>query len=82
MSKNADMPAMPLDAKAEKAIYEGHGHDYSGLTKREYMAGLAMQAFISTTSLDNPLEAEALASYAVHAADTLLARLESEDEKG
>jgi hypothetical protein len=65
--RNADMPAIPV------VLPDGSVVDGMGLTKREYIAALAMQAMIA-----NPeWETEGTVSEdAVYAADALLAELE------
>jgi len=68
---NSDLPAMPLSAGAMEAMEEGWGDTYSGLTKREYFAAKAMQAFVQHTK--NGKDA---AKVAVEYADALLAELE------
>lgn len=58
-------PAYPL-------VYPDDGHQYCGLTKREYFAALAMQGLCSRVELST----EERARYAVENADDLLAELE------
>lgn len=63
-------------------------HDvYSGLTKREYFAGLAMQGLLTRVPYRNDgevdlgiLESKRIASEAVYMADALLLELEAEQE--
>lgn len=67
--KNADLPAMPTQTNG--------GDIYGGLTKREYFAGLAMQAIIAhPRGLAGVWDKAAKDS--VLAADTLLAELEKQ----
>lgn len=47
-NNNANLPAFPLSAEAEQRIFEGYGFVYMGLTKREYLAGLAMQGMVGS----------------------------------
>lgn len=70
MTNNADMPAMPQEWEA---YVEGGAP--SGLTKREYFAGLAMQAIATDSDFGgDPIDAAYLAC---DYADALLARLEA-----
>ena len=64
---NADRPAAPIECE----IFDDSG-DNVGLTKREHLAGLAMQALISDSSL-SPSEVSKLA---IDYADALLAELD------
>lgn len=77
---NADMPAMPQEWEA---YVEGGAP--SGLTKREYFAGLAMQALVSdiVNAEANGYEvtSDQTAKEAVSQADALLAELEKEKEQ-
>ena len=75
--KNADMPAMPQEWEA---YVEGHAP--AGLSKREYFAGLAMQAFITADHLNGSEKRlnEDNALMAVDAADALLAELDKDRE--
>jgi hypothetical protein len=68
--KNKDMPINPT----EKSRYEFAG---SGLTKREYFAGLAM-ANLSSSVL-NKAQEESVARLSVKLADALLAALEESE---
>jgi len=73
---NSDMPAMPICNSEGFPTLEGYlggkgEHEASGLTKREYFAGLAMQGLISRTHC-----VEGLAIYAVEMADALLKELD------
>ena len=69
--KNADLPAMPIDI-------DGRGQfapeTHLGLTKREYFAGLAMQAILSADDCTNIIDE--IVNGAVGMADALLAELE------
>ena len=56
-------------------------HDvYSGLTKREYFAGLAMQGLLASDNLFYTDKPKIFSSLAVKYADALLAELEAEQE--
>lgn len=80
--KNDNLPIHPLkaDLGQEQSIH------YFGLTKREYFAGLAMQAILSNEELRIACMAdakilgvsrdEAVARYSVMEADELLKQLE------
>ena len=74
--KNADQPASPLNGdKWQKQMGFGVGyHEYSGLTKREYFAAMAMQGILSQGKL---LMEPAVAEAAVELADAILKQLES-----
>lgn len=56
-------------------------HKYTGLTKREYFAGLAMQGMLSADSDLFGKDSSELAFYAVGQADALLLELEKSDER-
>ena len=74
---NADMPAMPVSGfEQDNGRISGQLHH--GLTKREYFAGLAMQAFITADHLNGSEKRcnEDNALMAVDAADALLEELE------
>ena len=82
--KNSDMPAMPNELHKNRAM--------NGLTKREYFAGLAMQAVISNDAatsyaaqhnLGNPDgQPGAIADYALACADALLNQLQATKGEG
>lgn len=66
--------AYPISATIANRIIEGYGfsEEYLGMTKREYYAGLAMQAIITGGTKNNPSQ---IAKDAVWAADALIAEL-------
>ena len=64
---NADRPVTPIECE----MINDSG-DYTGLTKREHFAGLAMQALINDSILE-PLEVSVIA---LEYADALLAELD------
>lgn len=68
---NADMPAMPLTENQIDRSERGNG--YEGLTKREYFAGLAMQAVIAGRP---NIDYDEASDHAVNHADQLLIELE------
>jgi hypothetical protein len=73
-ANNGNYPAMPQE-------WEAHveGVEQTGLTKREYFAGLAMQGLLSaieSTKFEYEFQHETLAMDAVASADALLAELE------
>ena len=70
--KNSDMPAMPVDRRDADAIEAGI-QVFSGLTKREMMAMHMMAHLMPNERLQSY---EEQASYALMAADALLAELE------
>lgn len=88
------MPAHPVSMMEEVSRYHGSGTemrrvDYSGLTKRELLAAMAMQAIASNEALmveafelgrqSGKAVQEAIAVGAVSYADALLAELARED---
>tara|TARA_R110000850_G_scaffold2452_2_gene11840 strand:+ start:492 stop:770 length:279 start_codon:yes stop_codon:yes gene_type:complete len=84
--KNSDMPAMPCDFNFDTDT--GTTHEmFSGLTKREHFAGLAMQGILSNPSAVLQANSqsgfgwcnsddEQLANLSLICADALLAELE------
>lgn len=73
--KNSDMPAMPVsedDAQIQDGDISCYG--YTGLSKREHFAGLAMQGFLSREETN--MDAESIVSASIDYADLLLDRLE------
>lgn len=76
--KNADFPAMPISRDlilpAQGETLPG-GYPY-GLTKREHIAAMALQGFLSGPNADADCGIEGLAHDSVMAADFLLAELE------
>ncbi len=73
--KNGDLPAMPITTG--EAICQMTGTtkpEFSGLTKREQFAAMAMQGLLS--SKDWGLSLECVVSRSVYFADALLAELE------
>lgn len=76
--KNADMPAMPI----EREIIDNSGN-YTGLTKREHFAAMAMQGMLSSKYVSDfsgesiaECMADAIAATALKYADALLTQLE------
>lgn len=83
--KNSEQPAMPVkevwvksDAVKSGGIYE----DFSGLSKIEYFAGLAMQGLLASDTDPNSdyWEPARLATKSVTYAKALLAEIEKEKE--
>lgn len=79
---NKNQPAFPVPCTSnENGIYSTidapGGADLGGLTKREWMSGMAMQALISKTHPDGMTvqEFEAVIEDSVRIADALLAKL-------
>ena len=68
---NSDMPAMPVSGDMR------YDTTYSGLTKREHFAGLAMQGLLAHYG---NADAESCAPCAVALADALLKELETSHE--
>lgn len=73
--ENKDRAAFPF------VINNANGQNQfdTGLTKREYFAGLAMQAYISQDDNDE-CSVEAIAEWSVDNADALIEALEKADE--
>ena len=67
---NSDMPAMPTEQTTEH-FSQASTHYSTGLTKREYFAGLAMQGLVGKSGF-SPIHD---ARQAVEQADALLAEL-------
>ena len=85
---NADKPINPLK-RANNAFYDEKDESFInrikpliGLTKREYFAGLAMQAMISNPNIIRPKEIDEdfirFSDRAIRYADELLKQLENE----
>ena len=66
-----EMPAHPLDGN-----HTGHP-DATGLTKREYFSGLAMQGILSSRGLQDALNKDEIewSEFAVNHADALIEQL-------
>ncbi|MCT4228700.1 hypothetical protein HZP39_04200 [Elizabethkingia anophelis] len=71
--KNANEPISPVLTQSASLQNETS----LGLTKREYFAGLAMQAIIPNWNLMKGVERAAVADIAVEMADSLLRQLEN-----
>ena len=71
MSKIKDEPAFPVADGA--AVYA------TGLTKREYFAGLAMQGYCANPEMRHT-SIEAIGKYSVQQADALLSALNKDAE--
>ncbi|MDV3630448.1 hypothetical protein CMU57_02025 [Elizabethkingia anophelis] len=71
--KNANEPISPVLTQSASLQNETS----LGLTKREYFAGLAMQAIIPDWNLMKGVERAAVADIAVEMADSLLRQLEN-----
>jgi hypothetical protein len=69
--QNPNKPAFPITEEETDRIEEGI-RIHTGLTKREYFAGLAMQGVLT----DSRLSAEEAVEIATRAADHLLKQLE------
>jgi len=67
---NADMPAMPIGEQMDGIHMNPN---CNGLTKREYLAAMAMQGIASARAL--PLDTDYVAVAAVSMADALLKEL-------
>ena len=75
MKINSDQPAFPTDCSTDTSYTEIRG----GLTKREWFAGLALQAIIA--SPDYQSDEKSLCKMACTYADALLAELAKEIPK-
>ena len=81
--KNAEKPIKPILNSNGFITHESHIKDSSliGLTKREYFAGLAMQAMISNPNIIRPKEIDedfiCFSERAIRYADELLKQLEN-----
>lgn len=80
---NVDEPAFPSLQTFERfnddlGKYEDYTLPAGGVTKREYFAGLAMQALVSTYTISRDEVTIGTAETAVRYADALLAELEKE----
>ncbi|MDV4010011.1 hypothetical protein CMT57_09240 [Elizabethkingia anophelis] len=75
--KNADKPIYPIVTQHGDPKKAVSTDTLNGLTKREYFAGLAMQAIIPNWNLMKGVERGAVADIAVEMADSLLRQLEN-----
>lgn len=84
--ENGQKPAQPLNGdKWQKEIGNGVASDeYKGLTKREYLAAMAMQGLLANPGLHNHerFDLSNCAVVAVDCADTLLKQLDNGDKNG
>jgi hypothetical protein len=72
---NGDTPAYPISEEMTDRIDSGITI-YTGLTKREYFAGLAMQGWIACQSIDFRGDKEDAIRRAIEYADELLKQLD------
>lgn len=73
---NGDLPAMPITSNENICRMTGTSkREFSGFTKREQIAAMALQGMLATTEAKY-LSARSLAHDAVSFADALLAELE------
>lgn len=72
--KNADMPAMPISEEETDRVNDGITI-YTGLTKREHFAIVAMQGILAG-DVNNEIYEKDVVEMAVSHADALLAELE------
>ena len=94
---NKDMPAMPTGLIDEDVLNEDGEYcgqveaKYTGLTKREHFAGLAMQGLLANSGAAIQSNSQSgfdwcnrdsrrMAGIAVHCADSLLAQLDKGDK--
>jgi hypothetical protein len=74
---NGNQPIAPMPYTNSDGSIQ---HDvYSGLTKREYFAGLAMQGLLASDNLFYTDKPKIFSSLAVKYSDALLAELEAEN---
>ena len=79
ITKNGDLPAMPLEREAELASSFNAADTY-GLTKREQFAMAAMQGLLTNRSgILQPRNAHDVAFLAVELAEALLEQLEKRE---
>lgn len=82
--KNSEMPAMPVTNAEGFSAHPASGAidpgTCSGLTKREYFAGLAMQG-LCASDVEWQKKSSVIARNAVIQADALLAELDTTNEK-
>lgn len=78
--KNSDMPAMPVvNQEIVTAFIEVEEEAPNGLTKREYMAAMAMQGLVSNLE-NHPIGSElhkSLSGTSIQFADALLEALDA-----
>lgn len=74
--KNQDKPSFPCTIKSTETYRGSQYVSHGGLTKREHLAGLAMQAIISNTDGLGYYGDKEVAENAVAYADALLKELE------
>lgn len=84
--KNSEEPAFPVTYEIIEKC--GDKPNPFGLTKREYFAAMAMQGLLAQAANEVPKEGtmhvwnyEAIAKYAVKAADELLKQLDNEQKE-
>lgn len=68
---NGDMPAMPVEGGQNNGL-----EPYSGLTKREHFAAMAMQGILASPTTSEGTTFADIAKISVLAADKLLKELE------
>lgn len=73
--ENKNQPAFPVSEETTDRIDTGTTI-YSGLSKREYIAAMAMQGLIAQSNTSRP--ASEFAKHAVIAADALLEQLKNQ----
>jgi hypothetical protein len=80
--KNGNEPAfsIPHTNYKDKENRSYHYRCREGLTKREYFAGLAMQALLSTMTIERDQHTKYISTTAVEYADALLLELSKERE--
>lgn len=74
MTTSGSDSAFPLPADLKEGL---HGHDFTGLTKREYFAVHLFEGVIAKLSVNCTLQDKA--KYAVEAADALVRALSTEN---
>lgn len=77
---NANQPAFPQSYEKDETRHDiiKRGGEPQGLNKREYLAAMAMQGFISAwPEHAGNISPNSIASYAISCADELLKQLEA-----
>ena len=74
--ENGKQSAFPLDGEVSNQC--GNGTSPTGLTKREYFAGLAMQGLLANQAFHR-LDSKQVAELSIRRADELLKQLEKQN---
>jgi hypothetical protein len=74
--KNSEQPAFPINEETTDRVDSGI-NIYTGLTKREYFAAMAMQGLLSNKNATSGNNPDYIATRALQHANELLKQLES-----